>query len=153
MTTAGEILFADTNVFLSATDRSRKHHAEARELLQAAGEGKAILAVSGQIIREYLVVATRPVEVNGLGLAVEDALKNIAVFTRPPFLFCEESERVARRLRDLVQTHRLMGKRVHDGNIVATMLAEGIDRLITENVGDFASFEEIEAIGLEVASP
>ena len=63
MTTAGELLLDDTNVFLSATDRSRKHHAEARELLQAAGAGKAILAVSGQIIREYLVVATRPVEV------------------------------------------------------------------------------------------
>ena len=121
--------------------------------MQAAGEGKTILAVSGQIIREYLVVATRPVEVNGLGLAVEDALKNINVFTRPPFLFCEESERVARHLRDLVQTHRLTGKRVHDGNIVATMLAEGIDRLITENAGDFASFKEIATIGLEAASP
>ena len=148
MTMAGETLFADTNVFLSATDRSREHHAEARGLLQAAGEGKAILAVSGQIIREYLVVATRPVEVNGLGLAIEEALKNINVVTSPPFLFCEESERVARRLRELVQTHSLMGKRVHDGNIVATMLAEGIDRLITENAGDFASFKEIEAIGL-----
>ena len=148
MTTAGEILFADTNVFLSATDRSREQHAQARELLQAAREGKVVLAVSGQIIREYLVVATRPVEVNGLGLAAEDALKNVNVFTRPPFLFCEESEKVARRLRDLVKTHRLMGKRVHDGNIVATMLAEGIDRLITENVGDFASFEEVEVVGL-----
>ncbi|MXW78366.1 MAG: PIN domain-containing protein [Gemmatimonadetes bacterium] len=148
MTTADEILFADTNVFLSATDRSRKHHAQAWKLLQAAAEGKAVLAVSGQIIREYLVVATRPVEVNGLGLAAEDALKNIAVFTRPPFLFCEESERVSRHLRDLVQTHRLTGKRVHDGNIVATMLAEGINRLITENEEDFASFKEIEAIGL-----
>ena len=148
MTMAGEILFADTNVFLSATDRSRRHHAEARELLQAAGEGKVVLAVSGQIIREYLVVATRPVEVNGLGLATEDALKNIDVFTRPPFLFCEESEKVARRLRDLVQAHGLTGKRVHDGNIVATMLAEGTDRLITENAEDFAYFEEIEAIGL-----
>ena len=148
MTTAGEILFADTNVFLTATDRSRRHHAEAMELLQAAGKGKVILAVSGQIIREYLVVATRPVEVNGLGLATEDALKNIDVFTRPPFLFCEESERVARRLRDLVQAHGLTGKCVHDGNIVATMLAEGIDGLITENAEDFAYFEEIEAIGL-----
>ena len=110
MTTAGEILFADTNVFLSATDRSRKHHAEARELLQSAGAVKAILAVSGQIIREYLVVATRPVEVNGLGLVVEDALMNIAVFTRKYFQFCEESEKVARRLRDFVQTHRLTGQ-------------------------------------------
>ncbi len=34
MTPADEILFADTNVFLSATDRSREHHAQARELLQ-----------------------------------------------------------------------------------------------------------------------
>ena len=148
MTTAGEILFADTNVFLSATDRSRRHHAEARELLQAAGKGKVVLAVSGQIIREYLVVATRPVEVNGLGLAVEDALKNIAVFTRPPFLFCEESERVSAAFGISWQTQRLTGKRVHDGNIVATMLAEGINRLITENAGDFASFKEIEAVGL-----
>jgi len=32
------------------------------------------------VLREYLVVATRPVEVHGLGLAAADALVNVVAF-------------------------------------------------------------------------
>ena len=35
---AGETVFVDTNVLLSATDRSRPHHDEALGLTRAAGE-------------------------------------------------------------------------------------------------------------------
>lgn len=65
--TRGSTLLLDTNVLLSATDRSRNSHAsctELFELLPAAGVHPVTI---GQVLREYLVVATRPVEVNGLG--------------------------------------------------------------------------------------
>ena len=141
---AGEVVFADTNVLLCATDRSREHHEEARRLIREAGPSGYHLAVSGQIIREYLVVATRPVAGNGLGLSIPEALNNVDQFSRPPTVFCDEPESVTARLRQLTVAHDLKGKRIHDANVVATMLVHGIRRLITENTRDFAVFDEIE---------
>ena len=140
----GEVVFADTNVLLCATDRSREHHEEARRLIRDAGPSGYHLALSGQILREYLVVATRPVADNGLGLSIPEALHNVDQFSRPPTVFCDEPESVTARLRELTAACDLKGKRIHDANIVATMLVHGIRRLITENTDDFAVFDEIE---------
>ena len=141
---AGEVVFADTNVLLCATDRSREHHEEARRLIRGAGPSGYHLALSGQVIREYLVVATRPVADNGLGLSTPEALHNVDQFSRPPTVFCDQPESVSVRLRELTAAHGLRGKRIHDANVVATMLVHGIRRLITENTRDFAVFDEIE---------
>jgi predicted nucleic acid-binding protein len=63
----------DTNVLLEATDEKRRFHQACVEFLERARG----LRTSAQVIREYLVVATRPVAVNGLGRALTDALMNI----------------------------------------------------------------------------
>ena len=143
----GEVVFVDTNVLLSATDESRAHHREAFRLIAESGARGVHLAASGQILREYLVVATRPAEVNGLGLAVADAIANLRQFRR-----ClhtnDETEAVASRLRDLGLRHGLRGKRFHDANIVATMAAHGIRTLVTENEDDFKTFDEIDTISI-----
>jgi predicted nucleic acid-binding protein len=151
MPMAGEILFTDTNILLTATDRSRNHHEAARNLLMEAGTGKFHLALSGQVLREYLVVATRPVDVNGLGLSMPDALRNVEVFTSPPFVFCEETETVSVRLRELAATHGLVGRRLHDANLVATMLVHGISRMVTQNTADFLELREIQVCDLHEA--
>ena len=65
---AGDILFVDTNVLLTATDESRPQHRDAGRLFGESGLHGLHLAASGQILREYLVVATRPPDTNGLGL-------------------------------------------------------------------------------------
>lgn len=140
-----EVVFVDTNVLLSATDESRSHHEEARRLIVESGTRGVHLAASGQILREYLVVATRPAEVNGLGLAVADATANLQQFLRYLHTY-DETEAVASRLRDLGLGHGLRGKRFHDANIVATMAAHGIRTLVTENEDDFTAFDEIETV-------
>ena len=143
----GEVVFVDTNVLLSATDESRAHHREAFRLIAESGARGVHLAASGQILREYLVVATRPAEVNGLGLAVADATANLRQFLRCLHTY-DETEAVASRLRDLGLSHGLRGKRFHDANIVATMAAHGIRTLVTENEDDFKAFDEIETIAI-----
>ena len=143
----GEVVFVDTNVLLSATDESRAHHREAFRLIAESGARGVHLAASGQILREYLVVATRPAEVNGLGLAVADATANLRQFLRCLHTY-DETEAVASRLRDLGLSHGLRGKRFHDANIVATMAAHGIRTLVTENEDDFKTFDEIETIAI-----
>ena len=146
----GEVLFLDTNILLTATDRSRPLHRSAIRLLEEAEIRGIHLAANGQVMREYLAVSTRPVEANGLGLGVSEAVANLGEFQRVVALF-DETESVALQLRRLVANHGVRGRRVHDAGIVATMLVHKIDVLITQNDDDFAAFDEIDVVSLETA--
>jgi len=137
MIARGSVLFLDTNVLLAATDRSRSEHGDCVALLDKAAPAGCHLACTPQIIREYLVVATRPVAANGLGLGVADTLANVRQ-TSSRVTFLEESREVARRLLELVGEHALAGKQIHDANIVASMKVHGVETLVTSNTGDFA---------------
>jgi predicted nucleic acid-binding protein len=145
----GSLVLVDTNVLLTATDSSRPGFKEARELFTRALASGVHLCVSGQIIREYLVVATRPATVNGLGLSFLDAIHNVQALQRR-LVFLEESELVSSELLSLVQKYELSGKRIHDANIVALMHAERISLLISCDPKDFSLFSTIEVLPPEV---
>ena len=149
--TGDDTLFVDTNVLLTATDELRPFHREAAQLLAAPAGHHRHLAVNGQVLREYLAVATRPADVNGLGLGVRDAIDNVSEFLRWLDLYDETAE-VSRRLRELVLTHGLRGRRIHDANIVATMLPYDIRSLVTGNAGDFAPFEDVSILAITDAA-
>src|SRR5690625_4770666 len=67
----------DTNVLLAATDEAREEHEGAFRILNVWPASGTVLYTSGQILREYLAVATRPVAHNGLGMARSDAVANV----------------------------------------------------------------------------
>jgi predicted nucleic acid-binding protein len=138
-TKVADRIFLDTNILLAATDEGRKEHGLALAALDAWPAAGTTLYTSGQIWREYLSVATRPVHQNGLGLTQADALVNVrALSIRLRFL--EENRRVAERLLALLDAAPCSGKQVHDANVVATMLTHGIGTLVTVNASDFARF-------------
>ena len=147
MMMAGSQLFVDTNILLTATDESRPLHSAATRILDGSLGQDLILAASGQVLREYLVVAIRPTEVNGLGLSVPDALANIDAFARRLDLY-DETVAVSTRLRQLALDHDLRGKRLHDANIVATMSVHGIPTLLTQEGRGFAPFGGIEIVAI-----
>jgi len=139
-TTRPSRVMLDTNVILSATDEGRAEHRQAMLIFSNwAGHGTALYA-SGQIMREYLAVATRPADKNGLGLEQADALANVRAFRTRTSLLSEDSK-VTDCLLSLLDETRCSGKQVHDANVVATMLVHGIGSLITMNLADFARFE------------
>lgn len=147
-TTDDKVVFLDTNVLLSATAPLRPLHRAALMVLNDWPNRGLVLAVSSQILREYLVVATRPIEVNGLGLSTEDALTNVTAF-RGRMRLLEDGESVWDRLRALVAAHECRGKQIHDANVVACALTSGVTKLVTANVGDFRRFAaELELIDL-----
>ena len=130
----------DTNVLLAATDEGRAEHRDALTIMNEWAAGGTTLCMSGQILREYLAVATRPVEHNGLGLKPADAVGNVrAIRERTAFL--AEDARVADSLQNLLADVECGGKQVHDANVVATMLVHGVGTVVTMNVVDFARFE------------
>jgi predicted nucleic acid-binding protein len=129
----------DTNILLTATNESRAGHEQALDVINGWPAQGTTLYTSGQIIREYLSVATRPAALNGLGLTVPDALDNARAF-RSRMLFLAEDAKVADRLAELLEESKSSGKQVHDANVVATMLVHGVDLVVTLNTGDFARF-------------
>lgn len=141
-------VLVDTNVLLSATAPLRRLHHAALVVLNDWPNQGIVLAASGQIFREYLVVATRPLDVNGLGLGVEDALANVGAFRRRMRLL-PESEESWDRLQTLVARYGCQGKQIHDANLVAAALASEVGKLVTANAGDFVRFSsEVEVIDL-----
>ena len=132
-------VMVDTNVLLAATDESRTEHHDALTILNDWPAGATTLCTSGQILREYLSVATRPADRNGLGLELSDALGNVHAIRARTTLLAEDAK-VAERLLGLLADVEAGGKQVHDANVVATMLVHGTAAIQTMNLDDFARF-------------
>jgi len=93
--------------------------------------------LTAQVLIELWVVATRPVEVNGLGWTTEK-MQNIIDELLNRFPLLEESPQIFPNWLDLVTTNKVMGKRTHDVRLIAVMLANKITHLLTFNPSDFA---------------
>lgn len=145
MATDADRAFLDTNVLLAATDEDRADHRAATRVLNDSSALGVTLYLSGQILREYLVVASRPMDRNGLGLPMSSALANVDAFLGRTTVV-EETLAVAARLRSLLAATACSGRQVHDANVVATMVVHGIGTLITENISDFRRFAGVVTI-------
>ena len=80
-----------------------------------------------------------------------DALEDVTRLTSS-FAVLEDGPRVMDMLTDLCRAVSVAGRQIHDGNIVATMMAYGERRLLTFNRGDFRRYgERIELVDMETA--
>ena len=137
--TGVERVFLDTNVLLTATDPRRAGHAAALRVFERWPTQGTALFVSGQVLREYLVVATRPAAQNGLGLTWREAIGNVRAFRERVQILSEDAHTHA-CLLELIAEFGVSGKQVHDANIMATLLTGGVSALLTLNREDFARF-------------
>jgi predicted nucleic acid-binding protein len=139
LVTPPDRVMVDTNVLLAATDEDRAEHRDALTVVNAWAAGPTELCTSGQVLREYLSVATRPPDRNGLGLKLPDALGNVRAIRERATLLPEDSK-VTDRLLALLTDVECSGKQVHDANLVATMLVHGVGAVVTMNLEDFTRF-------------
>lgn len=62
---------------------------------------------------------------------------------RRRFASLDEPPAVVDLWLDIVVRHELKGKRIHDAHLLATMKANGVQRLLTFNVSDFPPIKGI----------
>lgn len=140
------LVVVDTNVLLAASDEARASHHAALDLLN---HDTRRLAVTSQIVREYLAVSTRPVEANGLGMEGAKAVANVQVLLEDMALLPENAE-CSERVMGLVRQGRALGKQVHDANVVAVAVSHRAGVIVTDNVRHFDRFSDliqIESLG------
>jgi predicted nucleic acid-binding protein len=134
-------LFVDTNVLIFATNSASPWHLAVSDTLQEARRSGIELIISPQVIREYLVAATRPGS-NATTLPLAAILTNVQTF-HTNFQMVEDNALVSAKLIDLVSQVTVSGKQIHDANIVATMQIHNISHLLTHNTADFARFAHL----------
>jgi len=137
-TTDADPVFLDTNILVYAHFPPAPWHRDAVEALRRFEAAGAARWVSRQVLREYLVAVTRPQQFQQ-PQPVERALADVRDLQRR-FRVANEGPEVTTRLLALLADVPTRGRRIHDANIVATMLVYGVRRVLTHNTEDFVRF-------------
>lgn len=132
----------DTNLLTRLAITSDPQHAMAVQAILKLDEADCEICLIPQVLYEYWSVATRPVEVNGLGMSPVAAGESIRDLIDTYDLHRDE-ERMFDLWLQLAITHAVKGKNGHDTRIVAAMQCHGLTNLVTFNVSDFARFASI----------
>ena len=135
----------DSNILLRAALRGSPDHVLVRSALTKLISSKTALCFTHRNIAEFWNAATRPIEMNGFGLSVADADREVALFEEGMRLL-PDSVSVYHEWRRMVSRYEVRGVQVHDARIAAAMIVHRITHILTLNARDFARFLEIVAV-------
>jgi len=96
---------------------------------------------------EMWSVLTRPKEVNGWGLAPQEAAK-FGTDALRTYGLLEDPSGLVHHWLQLCEAHSVRGKQAHDCRLVAWMELNGIKHLLTLNSADFARYAQVEVLSL-----
>ncbi|MBI3945315.1 MAG: type II toxin-antitoxin system VapC family toxin [Armatimonadetes bacterium] len=132
----------DTNILLRHVNRADPQHEVVRLAVRHLTANGWDLCIAPQSIFEFWVVATRPPDVNGLGLDPSRTRQEVEVLL-DTFGLLQDPDDLVQRWLSLCATHAVCGRAAHDARLVTVMLAHGIGCLLTLNPGDFRRYAEV----------
>jgi predicted nucleic acid-binding protein len=135
----------DTNILLRVADSSAPTHNLAIDAIKEILKLGNKCVITAQVLVEFWVVATRPLEVNGLGWTPEQTRKKINQIIAQ-FILLEETSDIFFYWLQLVTDYNIKGKRTHDIRLLAVMKTHNITHLLTLNPKDFIQLPEITII-------
>jgi predicted nucleic acid-binding protein len=115
--------------------------ARALELLPEQGRD---LHIVSQNLVELWVVATRPVEQNGLGMPASSVAPELERL-KSMFLLLPDAGDLS-IWEALVTQHQVTGKPAHDARLVAAMQAHGLTAILTFDKSGFSRYPGIEVV-------
>jgi len=139
------VCLPDTNIILRLVSKNDPLHqvvSQAIERLEQSGEELVIIP---QILVEFWTVATRPKDVNGLGMPTREAENELEKLQKL-FTVLPENEKIFDEWKRLIVKYKVSGKTTHDARIAAAMTVHKIENILTLNPNDFRRFDEIKAI-------
>jgi predicted nucleic acid-binding protein len=142
----------DTNILLRASDRASPRYSLAvNSVASLIAQGHECV-ITPQVLIEFWVVATRPIDVNGLGWSVERTESKINQLISQ-FTLVEETEAIFPQWLDLVTRYQIKGKRTHDARLMAMAITSSITHILTFNPKDFTKIKEITIVHPDDTEP
>ena len=142
---------ADTSILLRLPNPIDPRRAVTQASLSTLkGRGEPVV-VARQNFVEFRGVASRPLDVNGLGMSPEEVdaeLDRLEII----FTYLPELEDVYTVWRRLCRSAGVSGKQVHDTRLVAVCICSGVQTILTWNPKDFVRFQPF-VPGLVVLTP
>lgn len=132
----------DTNILLRSVDPNSENCSLARNAVNKIIEEGGNCYITPQILVEFWVVATRPINVNGLGWTTQKTQEEINEFLSQFSLLVETADIFLFWL-NLVSEYDIKGKRTHDIRLIAVMKTYNITHLLTFNPTDFIPIPNI----------
>lgn len=135
----------DTNILVRSLHLNHPMQPVAADAIEKLlGQGDSV-CVFPQNFYEFWVVATRPVEQNGLGMDLTKVQTELARL-KNDLTFLPDVPAIYPEWEGLVINHAVIGKNAHDTRIVAAMNIYGITHLLTFNGDDFKRFQGITVV-------
>ena len=133
-------MLIDSNILIYALNIKSDKHKAARHFLK---QNYKNLYIAQQNVLETLRVITHSKFPNVLlPIKAVDKIEKLAVGFN---LITPKAETYLIAL-DLISKYKISGNRIFDAYLVATMLSNGITRIATDNVKDFAIYRGIEVV-------
>ena len=137
-------ILLDSNVLLRLSLPNHPHSedaANALELLQTHHQ----CVIVPQTIYEFWVVATRPIDANGLGYDARYAAQERDSFSSL-FRLLRDERAVYEQWLGLIDSRQIKGARAHDVRYVAAMRRHGITHFLTFNEQHFRGFDGVNVL-------
>jgi len=144
-----EFSVVDTNVLVYSLTLESPHHPASKALRDRALDAEANLAVTPQILAEFLAVTTRT---SGKGrvespFSPEEAAHEVEELLNLPGLFVlPVPDDLPARTLALLRQYPARGRDIFDRQLAATMLAWDVTTIFTFNTRHFQMIAELEVI-------
>ena len=135
----------DTNIVIRAANPHDPMHSHIGAALAQFTKNAVELCITRQNLYEFWVAATRPADVNGMGITSIEARRFVEELRASCILIPDPPDLLEGWL-DLCTSFAVRGRPAHDARLVACMQGNGISHLVTLNPGDFARYPGIECI-------
>jgi predicted nucleic acid-binding protein len=133
----------DANVLAYAINADAPQHLASRALLDAASDPAVTLYVTSQILCEFYSLITNPRRVTVVSSPAEALSIISAMLALPGLSVLPTPAHTVAGWMGLLQRRPVTGGDVFDLQIVATMQANGVQRIYTFNIDDFVVFPEL----------
>lgn len=135
----------DTNLLVRFVQLGKPAQIVSQEALAKLKRNGHRLCLFPQVLYEFWVVCTRPVDVNGLGRSAAEAFILLTQF-KGMFHVYDDIPSILSEWERLVSACIVLGKKAHDARIAAAMGVHGVTHLLTFNGPDFQRFPAVTAL-------
>ncbi len=138
-------MLVDTSALLRTLQPLHRQRETVRAAIKALTAQGRELHIVPQNLVELWVVATRPVDQNGLGMTPDTAATELARI-KSIFLLLPETPAIYPAWEALVIQHRVSGKPAHDARLVAAMQTHGLTAILTFDKSGFSRYPGIQVL-------
>ncbi len=130
----------DTNIVLRTVNPDNGLYPMVSRAVQNLSIQGHELVIVPQVIYEFWSVASRPATVNGFGWPLT-TVRTVINDLMQEWTLLDDTPEVFDLWLELVTTHQVSGKQIHDARLAASLKAHDVEALLTLNGDDFSRFD------------